>query len=146
MIKKVATFLVCVFLGMGLASARTTVSRNANDLPAKARTMLAANFGKTGINHIKIEHKTFGGREYDVILNDGTEVEFNSDGEWTEVDCGSRAVPAKLILPDIARYVKKNYPSSTIVQIEVDRKSYKIELDNGIDLKFGRDGRFLKID
>lgn len=144
--KKLAALLVCVFVGMGFAGARTTVSRNANDLPAKARTMLADNFGKTGINHIKIEHKTLGGREYDVILNDGTEVEFNSDGEWTEVDCGSKAVPAKLVLPDIARYVKKNYPSSSIVQIEVERNSYKIELSNGIDLKFGRDGRFLKID
>lgn len=143
--KKLITFMLCLCLGIGLASARERISRNANDLPQKARTTLA-NYFKAGVNHIKIESKAFGGNEYDVILNDGTEVEFDSRGEWKEIDCGTKAVPSKLILPAIAKYVKQNYPSGTIVKIEVGSRHYEVELNNGIDLKFGRDGRFQKVD
>ena len=56
------------------------------------------------------------------------------------------AVPSKLILPAIQKYVKANYPSAAIVQIDIDRNKYEVELNNGLDLEFSRDGRFLKVD
>lgn len=144
--KKLVLMILCVTLCTCIGCARTTVSRNVNDLPAKARTTLTTHFGKVGVNHIKIDHKTFGGREYDVILNDGTEIEFNNDGDWTEIDCGRTAVPSKLILPAIQQYVKKNFSGASIVQIEAERSKYKVELNTGLDLEFGRDGSFLRVD
>lgn len=144
--KKILTLLVCVVLGLGAMSARSRVVRDVKVLPAQAQTMLRTNFPKTQVNHIKIETKALGHDEYDVILNDGTEVEFNHNGEWKDVDCGNRAVPSGLVLPVIGKYVKTNYPSAVIVGIEVDRNHYEVELSNGVDLKFGRDGRFLKVD
>lgn len=143
--KKLITLLVCLSLGIGISCARDCVSRNVNDLPQKARTTLSSHF-KASVSHIKIDSKMFGGKEYDVILNDGTEVEFDADGNWREIDCGTKAVPSKLILPAIAKYVKQNYPSGTIVKIEVDSRHYEVELNNGIDLKFSRDGKFVKVD
>ena len=144
--KKLITFVICVCLGVAVTQARTTTSPNVNDLPSAARSRLSTYNGKVGVHHIKIEHKFIGGNEYDVILNDGTEIEFNSDGQLTEIDCGSKAVPSKLILPAITKYVKANYPSAKIVQMEVERNSYKIELNNGLELKFSRSGKFLKVD
>lgn len=144
--KKILIALLCMVIGLGAASARSNVSRDAKVLPAKAQTMLRTYFGKTAVNHIKIETKVLGEKEYDVILNNGTEIEFNHKGDWTSVDCGMSAVPSKLILPAIQKYVKANYPSAAIVQIDIDRNKYEVELNNGLDLEFSRDGRFLKVD
>lgn len=144
--KKILTILVCLVLGLGAMSARSRVVRDTKVLPQKAQAMLRTNFPKAQVNHIKLETKAFGRDEYDVILNDGTEVEFNHDGDWKEVDCGVKAVPASLVMPVIGKYVRTNYPSATIVGIEIDRRSYEVKLSNGVDLKFGRDGHFIKVD
>ena len=98
------------------------------------------------MSHIKIEKHTFGGTEYDVILVNGTEVEFDSDGKWTEIDCGHNAVPAALIMKPIRDYVAKNYKGLNIVKISVERSKYEVELSNGLDLDFSRSGEFLRID
>ena len=144
--KKLLTLIVCVCLGIGLATARDHSTRNVKELPAQAQAMLANNFGKVGVNHIKIDRKAFGGSEYDVILNDGTEIEFDGDGQWKEIDCGASAVPNGLILKPISQYVGKNFPGSKIVKIERNRNDYDVELSSGIELKFGRDGRFIRVD
>ena len=144
--KKILTILACLVLGLGAMSARSRVVRDSKILPQKAQTILRTNFPKAKVNHIKLETKALGRDEYDVILNDGTEVEFDHDGDWKEVDCGAKAVPSGLVLPAIGKYVKTNYPSASIVGIEIDRHSYEVKLDNGTDLKFGRDGRFIKVD
>lgn len=144
--KKLVTLMLCLCLCACVAFARTNISRNVADLPSAAQSMLKTHFGKTGVNHIKIDHKTLGGTDYDVILNNGTEIEFDSNGNWKEIDCGQTAVPAKLILPAIQKYVNTNYAGTKIVQIEIERNKYKIELSNGLDLEFSRNGKFLRID
>lgn len=135
--------VACVALPM---AARDKVTRDVNVLPAAARTLINTHFGKTGVNHIKIDKKTFGGVEYDVILNNGTEIDFDSKGQWKEIDCGADAVPSALILKSISDYVAKNYKGQKIVKIEVDRSKYEVELLNGTDLEFDRSGKFLRVD
>ncbi len=144
--KKLLALVVCVCMGIVAMSAGTRVSRNIKDLPAQAQSTLSQYFGKKGVNHIKIESKAFGGHEYDVILNDGTEIEFDANGNWKEINCGSAEVPSGLILRSITSYVKNNYKGQKIVKIEANRNNYEIELYNGLDLKFSRDGKFLRID
>ena len=73
-------------------------------------------------------------------------VEFDSDGKWTEIDCGHNAVPAALIMKPIRDYVAKNYKGLNIVKISVERSKYEVELSNGLDLDFSRSGEFLRID
>ncbi len=143
--KKILFILLAAIIGCASAQARKTVSRDINTLPAAARTMIKQNFGKVGVNHINID-KDLLSTEYEVILNNGTEIDFDGDGKWKEVDCGNSAVPAALVMKSISNYVKSNYNGSKIVKIERDGKGYEIELLNGVDLKFGPDGRFLKID
>lgn len=144
--KKILALLLTIAVCSITAAARDTISRNVADLPAKAQQTLSKNFPKQGVNHIKIDRKTFGGADYDVILNNGTEIDFNSDGEWTEVDCGKSAVPSGFVIKPIADYVKKNYPKQKIVTIEKNRNNYELELSNGVDLKFDRSGNFQRID
>lgn len=130
----------------GIASARDRISRDMNTLPAAAQQIIKTHFGKTGVNHIKIDSKTFGGEEYDVILNNGTEIEFDQSGNIKEIDCGSRAIPDKLILKPIRDFVAKNFKGQKIVSMEVKRNRYEIELLSGQELEFDRAGKFLKVD
>lgn len=144
--KKLLATLIAIILVSATAMARDVVSRNVKDLPAAAQTTLAKNFPKQKVNHIKIDKKTFGGADYDVILSNGTEIDFDSDGNWTEVDCGSQAVPSAFVLKAISDYVSKNFKGQKIVAVEKNSRSYEIELLNGTDLKFDRSGKFLKVD
>lgn len=130
----------------GIASARDRISRDMSTLPAAAQQIIKTHFGKTGVNHIKIDSKTFGGEEYDVILNNGTEIEFDQSGNIKEIDCGSRAIPDQLILKPIRDFVAKNFKGQKIVAMEVKRNRYEIELLSGQELEFDRAGKFLKVD
>ena len=144
--KKIIALMAIVMLAVGAACARDRVSRNVSDLPAAAQTMLTKYFPKTPVSHIKIDSEFLRGNDYDVVLVDGTEVDFDSKGNWKEIDCGRNAVPAGLILKPISDYVKANFKGQQIVQIQVERTHYDVELSSGLDLRFDRSGRFQRID
>lgn len=124
--------------------ARDYVSTDVSVLPPKAQTFLKSNF-KKGVNHIKVDKKR-NSCEYDVILKDGTEIEFDTDGSWRSVECGMEAVPSSVIPKAISTYVSKNYKGAKIVGIEVERRGYEVNLSNGMELKFDRAGNFLRVD
>ncbi len=144
--KKLLSILMLAIIAVVPMTARDRNSRNVKDLPPAAQTMLNKYFGGEKVSHIKIDKPTFGSTEYDVILNNGTEIEFDAKGEWKEIDCGSNAVPKDLILKTIRDYVSSNFKGQKIVNIEKQRNKYQIELQNGTDLEFDRAGRFLRID
>jgi len=143
--KKFLTIIAIVLIASATMCARDRVTRNVSELPATSQTFLKKYFPKTGVNHIKIEKELFK-TSYDVILNNGTEIEFDSDGNWKEIDCGNTAIPNGIIMKAITNYVKTNYPKRVIVQIERSSSKYEVELSDGTDLDFGRNGEFLRVD
>ena len=128
------------------ASARDTYSHDVGVLPVAAQTILKNNF-KAKVSHIKID-KTLGKvSEYDVVLTDGTEVSFDSKGNWKEVEVGvNKSIPSALVPAEIRNYVKQHQKNSPIVGIEKNRSGYEIELANGVEMKFNSDGKFLRYD
>ena len=88
----------------------------------------------------------FGGLDHDVTLNDGTEVDFDPANEWEKVDCHVKAVPAALVPAAIASFVKSNYQAQPIVKIDRKPMGYEIELANGLELKFDKNGSFMHVD
>ncbi len=144
--KKLFALIAAVAIFALPAVAKDRYHNDPSVLPQAARTMLKKYFPNKTIHHIKTDNKVLGGKDYEVILSDGTEIDFNKEGSWTEIDCGRAAVPAALLLPAINQYVATNFKGAKIVQVEINRNSYEIELSTGIDLKFDRAGNFLKID
>ncbi len=138
--------IIAVILGIFTASARDNYSHNPADLPAAAQTILKNNF-KADVSHIKIE-KDFGKiKEYDVILIDGTEVTFDSHGNWKDIEVRKNSsVPSKLIPQNILAYVKLNQKNAKITGIEKNRSGYEVELSNGVEIKFNSEGQFLRYD
>ena len=144
--KKLFAILAVVLLAVAPLSARDRITRDAKELPAAARSIVNKYYPKTGINQIKIDSNLFGGDDYEVVLNNGTEIDFDSKGNLKEIDCGAASVPDGLLLKPIRDYVAKNFPGQKIVNLEVNRNSYDVELSDGMDLEFDRSGNFKRID
>ena len=65
---------------------------------------------------------------------------------WEKVECRGGAVPTTIVPGAITTYVRTHFPGETITQIERDGNKYEVELSNRLELKFDRNGRFLKVD
>ena len=144
--KKFLIALLMTVVCVGVASAADEYVRDANVLPKAARIELKKNF-KAGINLIKLD-KTLGRvTDYEVILTDGTEVSYDSDGNWEEVEVGrGKSVPAVYIPAGVQKYVRANHKGAAIVGIDKGRSSYEVKLSDGLELKFDAQGNFKKYD
>lgn len=139
--KKLFLFLT-VILGICSASARDTYTHDVNVLPAAAQTIIKNNF-KADVNHIKIDKEWGRISEYDVVLNDGTEITFDRNGNWKDIEVRrNSSVPASLVPSAIASYVKQNQKNATIIGIEKKSSGYEVELSNGVDMLFNAKGEF----
>jgi uncharacterized protein YuzE len=114
-------------------------------LPAPAKTFVKKYFPQATIEYATKDTE-FMGTTYEVRLSDGTEVDFDKKGNWDNVDCKTKAVPASLVPAAIAQYVKAHYPNTVIVKIDKERGGYEIELSNDLDLKFNSKGNLIGID
>ena len=146
MMKKIMMTLLAAVMCIGMASARDTYSRNAADLPAAARSFISNNF-KAKVSLIKIDKGLIEGTDYDVVLSDGSEVDFDSKGNWESIEVpAGKSVPAKVIPEMTSRYIKQNHPGQKVVGIEREHNGFSIELANGIEFKTDRTGTFKKYD
>lgn len=132
-------------LGLSACSSKD-VSHDATRLPSKARDVISQNF-TSAISLIE-EEKDFGKvTEYEVTLTDGSEITFNSGGEWTSVNTPNNIpVPAGLVPTAISTYVAEKHAGALIVGIEKDKKGFEVELSNDLDLQFDSSGNFMKYD
>ncbi len=135
--------VVAVALG---AAARDNYHHDATVLPEAAKTTLANNF-KAKVSLVKVD-KEFGRiDEYEVILTDGSEISFDRQGNWKNVEApGNSSVPSKFIPKGVSDYVSKTHKGMKIVSIEKERSGYEVELSNGIDIKFNQNGDFVRYD
>lgn len=138
------TLIIAMTVG---ASARDTYSHDGSVLPEAARTVLAGNFKKAKVSLVKIDKKFGRVDEYEVIMTDGSEVEFDAAGNWKNVETNKAVgVPSGFIIKPISSYVSKTHPGTKIVGIEKERHGYDVELSNGIEMKFDSAGAFLRYD
>lgn len=146
MIKKLLLAFVAI-IGMTVtASAADSYAHDASVLPKAAQTILSNNF-KAKVTVVKIE-KDFGRvSDYEAILSDGTEVSFDRDGNWKNVEVSANSrVPSFFIPKAISEFIKKEQPGQKVIGIEKKRNGYEVELTNGVDMKFNSQGQFLKYD
>lgn len=143
--KKIFFALAMLLAFVGTACA-DEYAHNGDVLPAAAKSVLKKNF-KSEVSLVKID-KDFGRvKDYEVIMTDGTEIKFDRDGNWEDVETNvGKAVPAAFILQPIRDFVAKNHKGVNIVGVDKDRRGYEITLANGIDIKFSKDGSFIKYD
>ena len=143
---RILMIAICCMMSFNIvANAGNDKPINVNELPAKAQTLLTKHFKAQKVMLATIESGVVS-RSYDVVLRNGTKLEFDKKGNLTEIDCKQGIVPSQLIPQPIKNYLKENYRGETVRKIEWNKKEYEVELTNGIDLTFNKHFQLIDID
>lgn len=135
---------IFLFVGVSTQAQETVITKN--ELPQSAQKFISDNFSNHTLDYIK-KDKEFFSTDYQVKFTDGTEIDFDSDGDWTEVDGDKSGLPTGFIHNNIVRYVKEHFANATIVRIEKGRfGKQEVKLSNGLELEFNAKGEFKRID
>ena len=137
--KKLIFLFVCVF-SIQVALADNDKPINFTQLPQAAQKFVKQHFPKAKIAFVKMETELFD-KSYDVVFNNGDQLEFDKKGEWTEVNCKSTVVPAKVIPAPIKKYVE-----TKVLSIERDRYDYEVKLSNFWEIKFDMNFNVIDMD
>ena len=144
--KKILFALVAIFtLGVSNVSADNDKLVSKSELPSKTQQFLDQYFANVKITYAKLERDLFD-RSYEVVLADGTKLEFTSQGEWKDVDCRYEEVPAAIVPQPIREFVASTHPGEKILKIEKDRGYYEVKLSNRYELTFNKDYKIVDID
>ena len=144
--KKILSLLVLAIVAVQFSWAADVITKDINQLPLPARNFINRHFTKPEVAQIKIDKDLMESTKYEVLLVDGTEIDFDSNGNWTDVDCKKAAVPEALIPVSVKEYVKTNFPQEVITKIERRRSGVEVELANDYSLKFNSKGKFVGMD
>lgn len=145
-IMRIVMIAICCMMSFNIvANAGNDKPINVNELPAKAQTLLSKHFKGQKVMFATIESGVVS-RSYDVVLRNGTKLEFDKKGNLTEIDCKQGFVPSQLIPQPIKNYLKENYRGEAVRKIELNKKEYEVELTNGIDLTFNKHFQLIDID
>lgn len=143
--KKLTAILTFVFALYATVCCADKTPVGEAQLPAAARQFIKKHFPDKKVALAKIDTE-FARKSYEVVFADGDYIEFDSKGNWEEIDCKTSPVPAAVIPAAIASYVKDNYPDATIRKIEKERREYEVRLSNRVELTFDLKFRLVDID
>ena len=143
---RVLMIAICCMMSCNMAAnAGNGKPISVNALPAKAQTLLNNHFNGQKVMLATIESGVVS-RSYDVVLQNGTKLEFDKKGNLTEINCKQGIVPALLIPQAIKNYLKDNYAGQSVKKIEINKNEYEVELTNGLDLTFNKHFQLIDID
>lgn len=114
-------------------------------LPLMAQKIVQSYFDGTDITQI-VKEKDKLKVNYEVKFGDGTEVEFDNEGNWTEVEApDGGSVPQRVVPGKILMYIRNNFKGAIVTKIERDRRrNYEVELSTGQELHFDGDYKIKK--
>ena len=114
----------------------------ATELPAQAKAFISQYFPAAKVVKAQKDHD-----EYEVTLSDGTEMDFDKAGEWTDVDAPVGVVLPKGFYPEaIDNYLTDNFITAGINEISKEKGGYEIELTTGTEMHFTAIGEFILMD
>ena len=143
---RILMIAICCMVSCNMvANAGNDKSITVNALPAKAQTLLNNHFNGQKVMLATIESGVVS-RSYDVVLQNGTKLEFDKKGNLTEIDCKQGIVPVQLIPQAIKNYLEVNYAGQSVKKIEIKKNEYEVELVNGLDLTFNKHFQLIDID
>ena len=145
MMKKVFLAIACVFTLATSACADNYQPVYEEQLPEKAQIFLATYFPEAKISLVRKEIDVME-VTYDVIFADGSKVEFDRKGNWTEVDCIGRPLPEGIVPDAISKVVNAHYPEAKVTKIERDGHEMDVTLDNRAELTFDKHFKLVDID
>lgn len=115
-----------------------------DQLPSAAQSTLTVHFKNIATTFIGAEPEMVG-LEYKVLLENGTEIEFDKKGLWKEIE-SKMGVPESVVPALINQFVAKSHKTEKIVKIDREKWGYEVKLSSGREVEFGKNLKFLKYD
>lgn len=112
-----------------------------SSLPQNVRDYIATNYPNATILWAEVDDD-----EYEVTLNDGTELYFDLRGRFIKAELDDVPVNPADLPANILSYIQANFPNAQIVRAKRDDNYYEVYLNNGIELYFSITGNFIGID
>ena len=131
--KKIALFAIMA-LALVSCESQERIAVDFNQLPAEAQSFVKTHFSDKTISIIFHDKDLFD-KDYEVIFEDTSNVDFNKKGEWTEIEVKSgTGIPHAAMPSAIVNYITAKHPTTFAIKISKDRRDYEVELRNGIDI------------
>ena len=83
--------------------------------------------------------------DYTVRLANGVEIQFENSGALEKISART-GVPAAVVPVQIADYVKANFPDAVVVEYEIGRRDFSVDLSNGLELRFNGKFKLVELD
>ncbi|MDX1602824.1 MAG: PepSY-like domain-containing protein [Salinimicrobium sediminis] len=119
-------------------------------LPQNSQDYIKKNFSSATIETTKEESSwEFWDKDekYEVHLSNGIKLDFNKNGEITEIDSkNNEAIPEAALPKEVVTYVQSNYSGNKIISWEKNDDEQEVELADGTELEFDAQGNFRKVD
>lgn len=143
--KKIILMILSVVLFQNISYADSERVITVDKLPVAAQKFLKTHFADQPLTYAKVDGYMFD-VDYEVRLADGTKIDFDRKGNWTNVERKAVALPKTLVPTKIAEYVSKYYAGTKVVKIERNKRSFEVELSNGLELTFDTRYNLINVD
>ncbi|PWM44128.1 PepSY-like domain-containing protein [uncultured Alistipes sp.] len=136
--------LLLALVGMlGLQSCDDEREISYGKLPSLARAFIETYFPDQSVSYAERD-KDDGRREYSVVLSNGTEIDFDQNGDWESVDCKFSVLPEGIVPQSIAEDMAIRYPDAKAYKIERQLGGYELSIGQGRELVYAADGTFIR--
>ncbi|WP_437921658.1 PepSY-like domain-containing protein [Sphingobacterium sp. LRF_L2] len=145
---KMIRYILVVFLLVSTYSFLSAAEKPIpfDQLPTKGQSFIKQYFAEDNVVSVTLDTEYMIFKEYEVVLRDGSKVEFDATGNWTKVKMKRKQVPLKITPAAILKYIDKSFPNNFVVEIKRSRQMYEVKISNGLELEFNKKGDFLRID
>ena len=142
--KKTVTF--CLITLFVLLTACRDKQVAPEQLPEPLKAFIQQNFPGQTVSYAEKDAELTGSK-YDVVLADGTQIDFGTDNMWDKIECTmANPVPTALIPAPIVTHIQTQFPDAMILKIDKESYGYEVELANGLELKFNSQGALMEVD
>ena len=141
--KNILTLALAIFLSVN-AFAQNGMTKF-EQLPTKAQEFVNTYFKDYTVQYI-FSDKEFADIDYKIRFEDGTEIEFNAKGEWTDVSGKQKCIPTDFIITEITEYINTVHKDLCITDIEREFNRITVELSNNLEIEFNSKGKVISYD
>lgn len=133
--KKMKLFLTAILCCMMSTTVFADQPISPKQLPASIRNFVQKHFKGHSITYAECEYES-GRTKYDIYLDDGTKIDFDSDS-WDTVNGERHIAPATIVPSTVKKTVKVQDRGFHIGKIDIDYDDDdEIELFDDVEIKF----------
>lgn len=126
-------------------SAPVFAQNGTDELPQRSSDFIDEHFSNERIEEVDVDDSWYNlsdSETYEVRFENGIELDFNSEGEITEIESEDGQPIPRSVLPEKVRdHLDRKAANANVVNWEKDDDGHEIELENGEEYEFDRNGQ-----